>query len=231
MIQIECDNAKTPNLPYDLWNVREETMCIQRPHSMSTMYEAKLKNRRDGITFSHAASSTSCSSPTRTNSMPLFGMTPKRAVSRWEVGCYSPTLIKEKTLNAKWDSRVLEIPRRRLSAEKTTLLFPLAEQKFVESAPGHSSCPHLPTSSFFQDDSAFMFQLPDYQTALASVQQRFCSPPSSSSICHGGVPPGDGGASIRRRNSSRILQETIQQDLLTLPMRRASIEDNDLSEY
>ena len=222
MIHIECDNAKTPCLPC-LWHLREEVMPIQRPHSMTTMYEAKRKKKRDGLTSIHIHVSGTDSTGYRTgrtkkNSMPVSGTIPRSAsVSRWEVGCYSPTSMKDKTVNVKWDSSI-EVPFRRLSAEEANLAW-LAQQMV---SVGHSSCPNLPTSSFLQDNSAFVCYPPDYQTSLAAVRQRF-SP--TASIFH--TFPKEEEPSACDRGSSMIFQATTQ-DLLRLPMRRASIEDEDI---
>ena len=209
MIHIECDNAKAPYLS-------STTHLRQRPHSMATMDEAKLKLQKDII-----------STEMRTNSMPVLGTMRKSAstTSRWEIGCCSPPLMKDKITNAKWDSRV-EKPRRRLSAEKSIIL-PLVEQ--MVSSTNSFSITNGP-SSFSQEDSAAAtrYQLPDYQAALAAVQQRY-SP--SSTICNLFPPPPVlAGGSAPRLHSRKVhlsCRETTTRDLLSLPTRRASIEDDD----
>jgi hypothetical protein len=162
--------------------------------------------------------------------MPVLGTMRKSAsTSRWEIGCCSPPLMQQdKITNAKWDSRV-EKPRRRLSAEKTIIL-PLVEQ-MVSTTNSFSKTNGRSPSSYSQEDSAAATrcQLPDYQAALAAVQQRY-SP--SSTICNLFPPPpvlaGGSAPKVHSRKVQLSCRETsTTRDLLSLPTRRASIEDDD----
>lgn len=201
MIHIEFDNAKTPSVPH----------LRHRPHSMSNMDEAKRRMRKERGTRKGSGTSKEL----RRNSMPVFGTIEKSAsVSRWEVGCYSPTVeMKDKVTNEKWDSRV-EKPRRRLSGEKINF-------SSADMASTYSSFKEGRNSFSSQEDSASVRQLPDYQAALAALRLRDSPSSSIDDIC----PPVD-GSSAPKGKSRKVLREP-PEDHLTLPIRRESIHDDD----
>jgi hypothetical protein len=208
MIRIEFDNAKT--LPLAERRIVVDGVIL-RPTSMPTMREAKLKKKERMEASGVPAGKGSMSQGKRPNSMPSLRLTVKTNLlaSRWEDGCFSSSSKELKNMNAKWDGRV-QIPSRRLSAEK--LLVPAGDTI-------SSSFKDRPSS--FSNGHPQSRRLPDYKAALALVQQQ--NPPTHTQhvLVTDGYRP-------RPRRRSKVVEKP--PALPSVPLRRASIDENEFSD-
>lgn len=197
IVIIEFDQAKAYFA--DPRPVEEDEFLFQGHNSMPIMRDTKLV---DASKPSYVDGTTSPNR--RPSSVPAdLSLRKTLSPSRWDNGRFSSSLKERYILNAKWDTSI-EKPSRYPSADKEML----SSIEKAASRFGDQSYSLTPADAFTQ-------QLPDYQSTLALVPQKYCSAPDHQTFPNASSTP------LRKS----WITETLPGNLPTLPVRRLSIAE------